>query len=555
MKTSAYNTANTAPKPTARFARFLPLAAAAATAACCLAPLATAQTQTEDLPPQPLPSPTPVPPIVSTGAKPRNVIFILSDDHRYDFMGFMGRVPWLQTPNMDRLARDGAHIKNAFVTTSLCSPSRATILTGLYAHQHQVVDNQAAQPPGLVFFPQYLQKAGYRTAFFGKWHMGGEIAGDNDSPRPGFDHWEGFRGQGIYYGVTLNIDGKRITYGQDVYTTDLLTEHAIDWLKQQRRQDPNKPFFLYLSHKAVHDDFTPPARYKDCYKNKEVPLPPNFKTPYYGIKTPPTRDPATGKPASGPDYYGPDMQPTWVKNQRESWHGVDYAYHGREDWQDNVRRYCETLRGVDDSIGAVLDYLKQTGQLENTLVIYMGDNGFAWGEHGLIDKRQFFEESTRVPMLAYCPEIIKPGTIVRQMVLNLDIAPTILDAAGIQKPANMPGASMLPLLQGKQVAWRDRFYYEYYWEYEYPQTPTMFGVRTDDYKLIRYREIWDTDEFFDMKNDPYEMHNLIAEPKYQKIIKQLSTDIEDWLEQTNGMFIPLKRTDRPHLDHRNIGTY
>ena len=513
-----------------------------AAAACSLLPAsAAAQDKSLDLPRLP------------NGEKPRNVIFILSDDHRYDFMGFIGKIPWLETPNMDRMAREGAWLKNAFVTTSLCSPSRASILTGLYAHQHTVVDNEAPAPASLVYFPQYLQKAGYRTAFLGKWHMGGDAGGASDAPQPGFDHWESFQAQGVYYGVTLNIDGKRVKYSDDTYTTDLLTEHAIDWMKQEQKE--GRPFFLYLSHKAVHDDFEPPVRYKGCYAGKEVPLPPSFNTPKYGRPNLPTKDPATGKPLTGDGYYGADRRPDWLKSQRESWHGVDYAYNGRTNWAENVIHYCETLRGVDDSIGSVLAYLKQAGLDKTTLVIYMGDNGFTWGEHGIIDKRQMYEESVRVPMLAYCPDLIKPGTVVDKMVLNIDIAPTILAAAGLQKPAGMMGESYLPLFAGAQVPWRDHFFYEYYWEYDYPQTPTMFGVRTDRYKLIRYHGVWDTNEFFDLQNDPNEMHNLIAAPEHQALIKQLSQKIYDWLESTGGLNIPLKETVRPHDDHRNEGTY
>jgi len=480
--------------------------------------------------------------------KPRNVVFILSDDHRYDFMGFMGRVPFLQTPNMDRMAREGAHLRNAFVTTSLSSPSRASILTGLYSHQHTVVDNSAPVPDGLIFFPQYLQKAGYQTAFFGKWHMGN----DTDEPRPGFNHWESFRGQGVYYNPTLNIDGKEVEYKDSTYITDLLTEHAIEWMKQQKK---GQPFFVYLSHKAVHDNFSPAKRHAGCYANEKFPLPENFNAPHYGIKQLPTIDPKTGKPASGEDYYGEEMRPDWVKTQRESWHGVDYAYHGREPWESDAIRYCETLRGLDDSIGEILDYLEEAGLAESTLVIYMGDNGFAWGEHGLIDKRQFYEESVRVPMLARCPELCKGGTVIEQMIQNVDVAPTILEMAGLQKPDQMVGASFIPLLEGKQVPWRDRIFYEYYWEYEFPQTPTMHGVRTDRYKLIRYHGIWDTNEFFDLKNDPYETRNLIDAPEHQGTIKQLTSDLYDWLENTGGMSIPLKRTDRKHGDHRNKGNY
>jgi len=480
--------------------------------------------------------------------KPRNVVFILSDDHRYDFMGFTGRVPFLETPNMDRLASEGAYLRNAFVTTALSSPSRASILTGMFSHQHTVVDNSAPVPEGLTFFPQYLQKAGYKTAFFGKWHMGH----DTDEPRPGFNHWESFRGQGVYYNPTLNINGEQVSYQDSTYITDLLTEHAIDWMKQQKDR---QPFFVYLSHKAVHDNFLPAKRHAGCYANEKAPLPESFNTPHYGIKGLPTVDPKTGKAASGADYYGNEMRPDWVKAQRESWHGVDYAYHGREPWEANLIRYCETLRGLDESIGAVLEYLEEVGLAESTLVIYMGDNGFAWGEHGLIDKRQFYEESVRVPMLARCPELCTGGTVIEQMVQNIDIAPTIFEMAGLQKPAYMSGESFIPLMEGKQVSWRDRIFYEYYWEYEFPQTPTMHGIRTDRYKLIRYHGIWDTNEFFDLNNDPYENHNLIAAPEHQETIRQLTAELYDWLETTGGMSIPLKRTVRPHGDHRNQGKY
>ncbi|MDR2148556.1 MAG: sulfatase [Tannerella sp.] len=480
--------------------------------------------------------------------KPRNVVFILADDHRYDFMGFTGRVPFLETPNMDRMAREGVYLRNTFVTTALSSPSRASILTGMYSHRHTVVDNAAPVPPDLIFFPQYMQKAGYRTAFFGKWHMGEET----DEIRPGFDHWESFRGQGVYYNPTLNINGKQVEYGDSAYITDLLTEHAVEWMKQQKKE---QPFFIYLSHKAVHDNFSPARRHAGCYANEKLPLPENFNSPHYGIKPLPSIDPKTGKAAAGTDYYGEEMRPDWVKAQRESWHGVDYAYHGREPWEANAIRYCETLRAVDESIGAVLQYLEEAGLAESTLVIYMGDNGFAWGEHGLIDKRQFYEESVRVPMLAYCPELSRGGKVIEQMVQNIDVAPTILEMAGLQKPAQMDGMSFAPLLEGKQTAWRDRIFYEYYWEYDFPQTPTMHGVRTDHYKLIRYHGVWDTNEFFDLKNDPYETRNLIAAPEHQETIKQLTGELYDWLESTDGMSIPLKRTDRPHGDHRNRGRY
>jgi N-acetylglucosamine-6-sulfatase len=489
-----------------------------------------------------------------SGIKPRNVIFILSDDHRFDFMGFTGKVPWLKTPNMDRLAKEGAWFKNTFVTTALCSPSRASILTGLYSHSHTVVDNQAPDPEHLIFFPQYLQKAGYQTSFFGKWHMGE----DSDRPRPGFDHWESFKGQGVYYNPTLNVNGKQVAFGDSAYITDLLTNHAIEWLKEREK---DKPFFLYLSHKAVHSEFNPATRHAGQYRNSEILLPPSFRTSQPDVKgkrsTSTLRKEADEtKPSSGEGYYGEGRTPDWQKMQRESWHGVDYMYHGAINFEDFYRRYCETLLAVDESVGEILKYLDEQGLASSTMVVYMGDNGFSFGEHGLIDKRHFYEESVKVPFLVRCPDLFQGGRVIDNMVQNIDVAPTILEVAGIKKPEQMHGNSIIPLLKGREVAWRDKIFYEYYWEYDFPQTPTMHGVRTDRYKLIRYHGIWDTNEFYDLREDPYEMNNLIASEEHQKLIEALTTDIYDWLESTGGMQIPLKRTIKKRFgDHRNADSY
>jgi arylsulfatase A-like enzyme len=458
--------------------------------------------------------------------KPRNVIFILTDDHRYDFMGFTGKLPWQKTPNMDRLYREGAWFKNAFVTTSLCSPSRASILTGAYSHVHTIVDNVAPEPGNLVYFPQYLQKAGYQTAFLGKWHMGNE----EDKPRPGFDHWESFKGQGVYYNPTLNIDGKEVTYGDSTYITDLLTEHALTWLKAR---DRSKPFFLYLSHKAVHMPLAPAKRHRGMYKNMKYPLP---ETYYQTLQ----------------DDYKMLGWPEWVKQQRYSWHGVDYIYHTHQPIEELVQTYCETLMGVDESIGAVMDYLRSEGLDKSTLIIYMGDNGFSMGEHGLIDKRHFYEESVKVPFLAYCPELFNGGQTVTKMVQNVDVAPTILAAAALQPPSSMPGKSFIPVLKGDTTQWRDKIFYEYYWEYDFPMTPTVFGVRTDKFKYIRYYGIWDTNELYDIEHDPNETVNLINKPEYAETAKKLANELYDWLEQTKGMQIPLKRVVRPPFgDYRH----
>lgn len=445
------------------------------------------------------------------GAKPRNVIFILSDDHRYDFMGFLGQPHFLETPNMDRMARDGAYLKYAFVTTSLCSPSRASILTGQYSHKHGVIDNNVDIPDGTIFFPHYLQQIGYQTAFFGKWHMGH----DSDVPRPGFHKWVSFKGQGVYYNPELNIDGQ--TGKREGYISDLLTDYAIDWLREER--DPKKPFFLYLSHKAVHAMFEPAQRHLGRYEKEKLDYPASM--------------------ANTPENYR--GKPLWVKEQRHSWHGVDYMYHGQMDFDTFYRRYCETLLGVDDSIGRVLDFLEETGLGEETLVFYMGDNGFSFGEHGLIDKRQMYESSQRVPFLALCPNMIKPGTVVERLVQNIDIAPTVLESAGLAKPPHMDGLSMVKLLKGEETAWRDRVFYEYYWERNFPQTPTTHGIRTEKWKYIHYHGIWDTDELYDLENDPDEMNNLIDEPPYREVVAQFNKELWDWLEETNGMHIPLRR--------------
>ena len=450
-------------------------------------------------------------------ATQRNVIFILTDDHRYDFMGFTGKVSWLETPNMDKLAAEGAYFENAFVTTSLCSPSRASILTGLYSHQHTMVDNHAPDPGNLTYFPQYLQQAGYQTGFFGKWHMGDA----SDEPRPGFDHWESFKGQGVYYNPELNINGQRVAYKDSTYITDLLTEHALDWLKDR---DRDKPFFLYLSHKAVHAAFKPARRHKGMYRDKKI----DYPSTYYQTKTGEYRD---------------LKWPQWVADQRISWHGVDYMYHGNGELQELVRDYCETLLGVDDSVGAVMDYLEKEGLDDSTLVIYMGDNGFSWGEHGLIDKRHFYEESVKVPLMVRCPELFKGGMKPSQMVQNIDIAPTVLEVAAVQKPDYMPGVSMIPILVDRADAQkRKEIFYEYYWEYDFPMTPTVFGMRTDRFKFIKYHGIWDRNELYDIQKDPDEMYNLISDPAFQDVAKSMSHSLYDWLERTGGMQIPLKRT-------------
>jgi N-acetylglucosamine-6-sulfatase len=438
--------------------------------------------------------------------RPLNLVFVLTDDHRYDALGFLH--PFLETPHLDALAGEGVHFRNAFVTTSLCSPSRASILTGLYAHRHHVVDNNHPVPPGTVYFPQYLQAAGYDTAFVGKWHMGHE----GDDPKPGFDRWVSFRGQGTYRPSPngLNVDGQRVP--QKGYITEELTDYALEWLEGRTDE---RPFFLYLSHKAVHADFVPAERHQGRYRDQKITPPPTFAPPA----------PAANWPA-------------WTQNQRNSWHGVDFPYHSRLDVWEYYRRYLETLLGVDDSVGRVVDLLRRRGWLDNTIVLYMGDNGFAFGEHGLIDKRQAYEESMRVPMLMRAPGV-PGGTVVEQVVANIDVAPTMLDAAGLRPPDGLDGNSMLPLLRDGDAPWRTELLYEYFWERNFPQTPTVHALRGDRYKYIRYHGIWDVDELYDLRDDPHETRNLIASPGHREIVAEMNRRLFEILEETGGMSIPL----------------
>ncbi|NBR84751.1 MAG: DUF4976 domain-containing protein [Verrucomicrobia bacterium] len=486
----------------------------------------------------------------SASAAPRNILFILADDHRFDTFSFMGH-PYVETPHLDRLARGGAHCRNAFVTTSLCSPSRASILTGLYAHAHGVVDNYNPVRADLVFFPQLLQRAGYETAFFGKWHMG-----ETDAPQRGFDHWVAFKGQGNYWadghGTTrvvpqsssegYNVNGQR--FPQRGYITDELTDFTLDWLKARKSE---KPFFAYLSHKAVHSDFVAADRHQHRYAGKTFSPPKTF--------------------ADTPENYL--NKPMWVRNQRNSRHGVDFGYNLPDfDLQTHHRRYCETLLAVDDSVGRLTQWLAERKLLDSTLVVYMGDNGFHFGEHGLIDKRTAYEASMRVPLLLHCPEMFKAGTVVTQMVANIDIAPTLLDAAGASVPTNMHGRSFLKAGQASRLSsivpvptsaakaaqqksqksgkmpdllWRDALLYEYYWERNYPYTPTMHAVRTDRWKYIRYHGVWDVDELYDLAADPDESRNLIHEPAHAATVKQLNARLFELLTETQGQAMPLLR--------------
>ncbi len=463
--------------------------------------------------------------LATAQAQPKNVVLILSDDHRYDFFSAHPNAPdFLETPAMDRMAQEGVHLRNAFVTTSLCSPSRASILSGQYAHNHGVVDNSSPIPEGTRFFPEDLQTAGVNTGYIGKWHMGHE----DDAPRPGFDYWVSFQGQGVYYNPTLNVDGERVE--REGYTTDLLTDYALDFLEAQ---DDENPFFLVLSHKAVHAEFEPAERHRGAYADIDIPYPASMDL-------------------TETNYAG---KPHWVRAQRGSWHGVDYMYHGQlgigaSGFDNFYRRYVETLLALDESVGRVLAQLDESGLADETLVLYMGDNGFLLGEHGLIDKRNAYEESIRVPMLAWAPGWIEPGSAAADLIRNIDLAPTFLDVLNVDSDIDMDGQSFLSILDnattsgGRVAASADsdrEFLYEYYWEHAFPHTPTTFALRGDQYKFIYYHGVWDTEELYDLENDPQEQVNLIDVPSLQPLVNQMRGRLFDRLQEEDAMRVPMRR--------------
>lgn len=472
---------------------------------------------------------------ISASAKSPNIVFVLCDDHRFDCLSSAGH-PFIETPHIDAIGKQGARMTNAYVTTSLCSPSRASILTGQYAHNHRVVDNYHPVDPTLVFFPEQLQDAGYETAFIGKWHMGGDI----DDPQRGFDHWVAFKGQGTYWpdghGTTrevpqttydgFNVNGKRVP--QKGYITDELTDYALDWL---RERESSKPFFMYVSHKGVHADFVPADRHRGRYDKEVLP-----------IRTPTNEEMKAGK------------LPMWLRNQRNSRHGADFGYN-LPDFSPEVyyRRYCESILAVDDSVGKLDHFLQEHDLDNNTLFIYMGDNGFQFGDHGLIDKRTAYEASAKVPLLMKSPGEIPAGQVYDGLIGNIDIASTVLEAAGAPSLEKVDGISLWKSICGraKRDEAREHLLYEYYWERNYPHTPTLHAVIGGRWKYIRCHGLWDRDELYDLQSDPGEMKNLIHSAEHQERVEEMNQLLWELLDESSGDEIPLLEDRGPKFPWRH----
>ena len=443
----------------------------------------------------------------SAPQKPRpNIVFIVVDDLRWDDLGIAGH-PFLKTPHIDRIGSEGALFRNAFMTTPLCSPSRASFLTGQYAHTHGITDNvdRSAASHKLITFPLLLQRAGYATAFVGKWHMG-----NDDSPRPGFDRWVSFKGQGSYINPEINEDGKDVSPGG--YITDLLTGYAVEFIK--RRHD--KPFLVYLAHKAIHpevmqhDDasvnladaerFIPAPRHRNLFTGQKVPR-------RASAARPPSDKPALQRVVA--DL--PPLGPTTITS-------------------DNVvLDRLRSLMAVEEGVGEILKALSDTKQLENTVIVLTSDNGYFYGEHGLsVERRLAYEESIRMPLLVRYPQLIKTGTVRDELTLNIDLAPTLLELAGVSVPVTVEGRSLMPLLKNERGPWRGSFLIEYYSDKVFPRIRQMGykAIRTERWKYIQYVELEGMDELYDLKSDPYEMKNLIKAPDAARMLEELKRQLQ-----------------------------
>ena len=443
-----------------------------------------------------------------------NIVFILMDDLRWDDLGCMGH-PFVKTPQIDRIAREGALFQNAFATTPLCSPSRASFLTGRYPHSHGVVDNvdRSALSHQLVTWPLLLHRAGYETGYVGKWHMG-----IDDTRRPGFDYWVCVKGQGTYNDPELNEDGRVAKVPG--YVTDIFNDRAVAFLERPH----SKPFLLYIAHKAVHPDlvqysdgrisdpnagtFVPADRHRDLYAREPVPRRPNVNDRLDG--KPALRRPIDDVPPLGPATGTSDEQ---------------------------VRNRLRVLMAADEGVGRIFKALEQTGKLDDTLVIFTSDHGYFYGEHGLsVERRLAYEESIRIPLLMRYPRLIRAGTTLDPLVLSLDLAPTLLELGGAPVPEGLHGRSLVTLLAGQAWKARNSFLIEYFsaTDVVFPRMRQMayHAVRTGRWKYIHYTELKGMDELYDLESDPFEVRNVIADPPTRETLLQMQTELRRLLKES-----------------------
>jgi arylsulfatase A-like enzyme len=484
-------------------------------------------------------------PFVASAAERPNILFIMSDDHAYQAISAYGSNR-NQTPNLDRIAKEGMRFDRAFVTNSICGPSRAVILTGKYSHLNGFHDNS-----GRAWFngrqqtaPKLLQAAGYQTAVIGKWHL-------NSDPI-GFDDWHILIGQGPYYNPRMKTADGLVNH--QGYTTDIITDVALDWLKNKR--DKAKPFLLMYQHKAPHRDWQPAPRHLDKYKDVTLPEPETLFDDYAGRTKPASENQMSiaehlsrrDLKLDPPPGLSPEQLETFTKAYAEENRAFEEAkLTGKErtkwQYQRFVKDYLRCVDAVDENVGRVLDYLDEAGLAENTVVIYTSDQGWYLGEHGWYDKRWMYEESFRTPLLVRWPGKTKPGSVTGKMVMNLDLAETFLDIAGVPVPEDMQGQSLVPILEGKEPAdWRTSVYYHYY---EFPQPHYVHphtGVRTERYKLIHFYTI-DAWELFDLEKDPHELKSVYDDPAYAKVVADMKKELARLKElyQDDGTVVEFPR--------------
>lgn len=464
----------------------------------------------------------------AAAAPPRpNVVFIMADDHASHAISAYGSKV-NETPSLDRLAREGMLFRNAFVTNSICTPSRAAILTGAYSHRNGVpVFNRFDGSQATV--AKLLQAAGYHTGMVGKWHLG--------SDPTGFDRWEILPGQGVYRDPVLYTATGEKTYAGR-YVTDVITDLGIDFIRERPR---DRPFFLMLHHKAPHREWTPDERHRLAFAGRSIPEPPTLRDDY-ATRTDALRE---NRQRVADDLTRRDLKlvpPAGLEGKElEAWlstkptevalfvDGKATVLSGealaRWKYQRYMQDYLACVQSIDDNVGRFLDFLKESGLEQDTIVVYTSDQGFFLGDHGLYDKRFMYEESLRMPLLVRWPAAVRPGTQAVAMALNVDFAPTFLEAAGVAVPDSMQGRSLLPLLRGETPAdWRTAIYYRYYHDPGHHDTRAHLGVRTATHKLIHF---WKKDqwELFDLRADPAELRNLYGQPGQEPVTAELEATL------------------------------
>ncbi|NND06132.1 MAG: sulfatase [Saprospiraceae bacterium] len=501
-----------------------------------------------------------------------NIVFIMSDDHAYQAISAYSD-KLMQTPNIDRIADDGMLFTNACVTNSICAPSRAVILTGKHSHLNGKIDNRFPFDTTQITFPQLLNDAGYQTAMFGKLHFG-------NNPK-GFDQFKILPGQGHYYNPDF-ITKEEGRIRLEGYTTDIITEMTLDWLKNERRDED--PFLLMYLHKAPHRAWQPAERHFKEYVKKTFPEPPTLFDDYEGRGTAARQaemNVFTHMTWAGDNKLNPEiidelgikqsnnhgrralegLRKRQTTAQRTAWeeaydpvmqafkeryHSMSHEDLMRWKYQRYMQDYLACIAAVDEGVGQVLDYLDERGLSENTIVVYTSDQGFYLGEHGWFDKRFIYDESFKTPLLVKWPGIIEPGSINTQMVQNLDFAPTFLRCANIIPPADMQGENLIPLFEGKNEGFRDAVYYHYY---EYPGAHMVkrhYGIVTEEYKLAHFYDDVDEWELYDRKKDTLEMLNVYSDPNYQSVVEDLTMRLSD---------LRTKYQDSEDLDQHFINMY